>query len=228
MPSDIACAHTRFNLLGSLCIVLCRLHSPIWCRGEVFCYATTIRSDMRGSECGSGALCPSQFFNPQKMPKTESVKRVPERSTPYRRHYNHNVDKIEIVPETRWKTSEASGDEYRYGLRANLYHKAKVVKTFYMNQAWVPQLSIDGPKLTELLEEARFPPDAKEEARREPLCNHFGCSAPGDLYRLKQTTSDSKAVDDVIHTVRYCQEHCHRGDCAIVDNSDNLVRVAEG
>ena len=152
---------------------------------------------------------------------------VSERTTPYQRNYNHNVDKIEIVPETRWKTSEASGDEYRYGLRANFYHKGKVVNTFYANQAWFPQLTIDGSKLTELLEEAQLPPDAEEEARREPLCDHFGCSSPGDLYRLKQPDIDSNASDDANHIVRYCQKHHNRGDCAIIDNSDNLVRVAE-
>ena len=159
--------------------------------------------------------------SPTRKPAKKSV-----RKTPYRRDYNHNVDKIEIVPENRWKTSWASGDEHRYGLRANFYHKGKVVNTFYVNQAWFPQLTIDGPKLNELLEEAQLPPDAEEEARREPLCDHFGCSSPGDLYRLKRASLDSKA-DKAIHTVRYCQKHNRRGDCAIIDNSDNLVRVTE-
>jgi len=152
------------------------------------------------------------------MPKSKVTK---HKSLPYARHYNHNVDRIEILPETRWKDSEASGAEYRYGIRVNMYHKAKVIKTLYVNNSWFPELSVDGNKLQALLKEAQKPPDAEELTRREPLCNHFACTNTGALYLLRSPTTN------LSYTVRYCAEHRNRGDCALVDNSDNLVPIPD-
>lgn len=143
------------------------------------------------------------------------------------RQYNHNADKIEVVPDIRWKESFASGDEYRYGLRVNLYHKGCVVKTHYVNMHWFPELSVDGEKLKEMLAEANEPPSDEELARREPLCDHFGCAEVGQLYRRNKhyDSYDPDPDDREIHTVRYCKKHADRGDCAIVDNASNLVSM---
>lgn len=154
------------------------------------------------------------------MPKS-GVHRNTKKSAPYTRQYNHNVDKIEIVPENRWKTSELSGDEHRYGFRANMYHKGKVVKTHYVNQGWSPELSVNEKKLNEMLKEANAPPDTEELERREPMCDHFGCTEPGDLYLLKHHNGPTEEM----HTKRYCTEHYRRGDCAIIDNSSNLEKL---
>lgn len=139
------------------------------------------------------------------------------------RHYNPGVDRITMKPELRWKTSEYSGDEWRYGGRVKFYHKGALVKSIFHNLSWSSRLPDDA--LTDDLNTFLKEPISPEELeRREPLCDQFGCANVGVLFRMlahQSTGFDLSPPDGKVHVKRFCEHHANRGTCAIIDRSDN-------
>lgn len=147
-----------------------------------------------------------------------------------RREMNTGIDRIEIKAENRWKTSGLSGDEWRYGVRVDLYRKGKVVFSRYQNNSWFAELK---PNFVAIAEEFKMMKtidlsDQAEFDRLEPLCDHFSCSEPGEMYRMLKRGKDSEGnylpPDGRVHVKRFCSAHADRGNCGIIDSKRNFVR----
>lgn len=146
------------------------------------------------------------------------------------REMNTGIDRIEIKAENRWKESEISGDEWRYGMRTNFYRKGKVITSWFENQSWFPELKPSFSDIAAELERQKEPNsfDQAEFDRLEPLCDQFSCSEPGAMFRMIKHGKDSRGnylpPDGQVHVKRFCPEHMDRGNCGRVDSNRNLAR----
>lgn len=149
------------------------------------------------------------------------------------RRYNQAVDRISITAEERWKTSELSGDEWRYNGLIEFFHKGKMVHSNWRGTAFDQSLRWPSDSLpTQLRRYENSQLDAEELARREPLCDQLGCTEQGELYRMEHHEADLAGnflpKDGKIHVTRFCKRHRNRGTCAIVDRSDNYTLFPQG
>lgn len=138
------------------------------------------------------------------------------------------VDEFRAHVVQRYKTSEMSGDQWRYHVQLDLMRKGSVVaSTGFHNVAdtasFLPWfLKIWNEELTGDQVDEWLPLDKKQEL----LCHQFGCSAPATVvYELvKRFPCNYGHEDDFSFGVElrgFCEEHKTRGDCGLDDADHN-------
>lgn len=129
--------------------------------------------------------------------------------------------RIERVP--RWKSSELSGDEWRFSWKLSLYRKGILVWSagfggdmHFAATALAYNICTAGER-----GETTIPNDSS-------YCMNPGCRNPATVeYRLKSEFSREgfeRACESPIHR-RFCDQHSTRGDCGLEDADRNHERV---
>lgn len=134
-------------------------------------------------------------------------------------------DEVSIITVPRYKTSSASGNEWRISAKVQLKRKGVVVheEDFGKLEPAVMQVaSVWYAGIDSLMGYMEFPKD---------VCDQQGCSEPSVLtYRLKQihnrrTQEVGPVPEGEMHVRKFCGRHWQRGDCGLEDADDNYVLV---
>lgn len=136
------------------------------------------------------------------------------------------VDHAEIITEPRWKTSELSGDEWRFTYVVRLWRKGHLLAvhgcgTMAYAAAWMA-LALQTASPADL----PWPPDAPGQPYGDGYyCDNIGCAEPADWRAWLKAEYDSaghKSTPDVVRPFRvFCSEHSRRGDCSMEDRDAN-------
>ena len=137
-------------------------------------------------------------------------------------------DEITIKTVPRWKTSHASGDEWRYKALVTLKYKGRTLdETLWMNtEVAVSRLVTITNNYKETVMDWN-----KEREERAPYCDQEGCDQEATVtLQLKKRCCTSCGTDrqPVCFSPgyrRYCDMHSKRGDCSIEDADDNYEVV---
>lgn len=147
----------------------------------------------------------------------------------YIRHEDDETyDEINIKLVERWKTSELSGDEWRFSAVIEFKRKGHVLREErFSKMEWavaaLPYL------LMSLGEQGKL--DQKALDRTRMLCAQPGCpNVPVHEYKLKKRYCrdghPSEAETPFCQfRIRFCDKHKHRGDCGMQDADDNYIPV---
>jgi hypothetical protein len=137
---------------------------------------------------------------------------------------DEGIDHIELTVVDRFKTSELSGDEWRYSVAIHFYRKGILVyeKTYGKMEWAVAALPYE---LMILPENSRLPLWGLDDK----VCNQYGCKEKAVVvYRVKEkyTEQGQGPLPDEPETYRaYCQRHAERGDADREDNMNNYEIV---
>lgn len=133
-------------------------------------------------------------------------------------------DEVRIFTVPRYKTSSASGDEWRISATVELRRKGKVIT---MN--WATNMENAVKSLQSTWDTAVE--DFKGcWAGEGDLCDQEGCSEIGTVtYELKKKYCRCGAESDAGSTIRkFCDRHSTRGDCGLEDADDNYDILSGG
>lgn len=138
---------------------------------------------------------------------------------------HEKVDEIKIKVEERYKTSELSGDEWRFSVVTTMFFKGRVVKEFRTTSV---EDAVN--RFSENYREASSMFTYKEPEGTEKLCQSIGCKNEATVfYRLKKKFcncgSESEAHSNWMR--RFCAHHSTRGDCGLED-ADRNYELVEG
>ena len=137
------------------------------------------------------------------------------------RPYGQYFDEVRFVTVPRYKTSEASGDEWRISGKVQFMNKGVVLYEKRMG-------SIEGAVCSDM------PADIWDEAighssliTQGDICDQEGCSEDAThTYKVKKTFEinhfdwDGKTAPAGLFRM-FCDRHATRGDCALDDAEDN-------
>jgi len=138
------------------------------------------------------------------------------------------VDEVKIETVPRYKTSDLSGDEWRYLYRVTLWRKGILVEqrecsTMECAAAAVPSMVINPDFFTRI----KF---TDEHPELRLLCDNLGCKNKAEAtYRLKTHRCDKcgeRGPEDFQQTVAFCNVHRQRGNCGILDADSNYTLVS--
>jgi hypothetical protein len=138
------------------------------------------------------------------------------------------IDRIEITCVERWKTSELSGDEWRFSYVVRGYFKGVVVLEYSRNR-----LREAAAHLPFEIDRGRDDGAAKQwQERREISCDPPGC--PAEPTRWLELTDEYSRQGEgplpqtvgIHHYRKFCEAHKDRGDCAREDADANYIEIA--
>ena len=146
---------------------------------------------------------------------------LPQATTYYNRHEDAQpIDEVTIRMVPRYKTSMASGNEWRVSAVVECKRKGRVVHDCHVNSMERAVL-IAGQCFVEAQDDVTFEfPDDK-------ACCQPGCSEPPVVARRLKRIKDyrTQQMSDVPSHCRYvnvfCARHSTRGDCGLEDNDAN-------
>lgn len=129
--------------------------------------------------------------------------------------------KIDTVP--RYKSSQASGDEWRYSNRIRFYKKGILIKEEFASAGTRDVLS----------RIQNYYPDMYTEDianKLAKLCQQEGCSrAAENYYKMKKRhcCHCGEASKHPLHPVfrAFCSDHSTRGDCSLEDCDSNYELI---
>ncbi len=152
------------------------------------------------------------FFKFLRCPMS-SAERAPR---PDAQHF----DEVHVVTLPRYKTSAASGDEWRIGTRVQFKLKGDLVYEAFTHYDTAGCL-VNLPE--ELLPIVR---DKSSLITRDDRCDQESCCAPSTVtYQLTKTYPEESGRDGVTPTTplirKFCARHSTRGDCGREDADDN-------
>ncbi len=141
-------------------------------------------------------------------------------------------DEVRIVTVPRYKTSPASGDEWRYSARTELRYKGALIAQEHYGNVEGAARDLDA-----FMQRAAFN-DKKTKIHDEGgLCDQEGCAEQATtVYKLKKTFCRCGSASDPNSTYgvapkplvrQFCSAHSRRGDCALED-SDKNYQVLQG
>ena len=147
----------------------------------------------------------------------------------HKRHRDHEAfDEVRMKVVPRYKTSELSGDEWRYSVHVDLLFKGEVVATERYGT-----MDYAAKALCVFMEKASCPVSDEWIALEKKRCDQVGC--PNDavsrfqLKELYDRTGHKLDPGDTPseHYRQFCQTHLRRGDGGRED-SDRNYEVIEG
>lgn len=147
------------------------------------------------------------------------------------------IDEVHIRTEPRYKTSGASGNEWRFAAVTQLKRKGKVVyETTHANvESAVHALAVT---LNDAENESMKPPyDFRDlDEKLGDVCDQEGCSASParNVLRIKREhctqcfCDESRAGREPCYPQmrRFCDQHATRGDCSLNDADTNYELVS--
>lgn len=146
-------------------------------------------------------------------------------------------DRASIRVVERYKTSAASGDEWRFSVVVELFRKGTLVA----------EKPVGGDMLAAAIEMARGLSMGPQQIEDDPHwithvagphfvydehCCQWGCPDGGtDTYVLKKRWSERCKMSEPntgrVHARKFCHTHRIRGDCGLDDADENYIRVDE-
>lgn len=143
-------------------------------------------------------------------------------------------DESGIRLQDRYKTSEVSGDEWRYSYVLELRRKGQTVATKTVNGHSYAHALLAAAVHLSLIELAEQGWDVLPwEEIRDDLCCHPGCRQEGvNLLMLRKRWSPDCSLCEPNdgsrpYARRFCDEHRSRGDGGLDDSDTNYVLVSE-
>lgn len=134
------------------------------------------------------------------------------------------IDQITFRTVYRYKTSDLSGDEWRFNIYAEFFFKGQRVhettfRSMEVASMLLPSILLDLPETTV----------NQISKLDETTCDEPGCSQrwAGRLQLKRLTASDGSWLDQSENTLKYfrkfCLKHIQRGDCSREDADDNYI-----
>jgi hypothetical protein len=187
-------------------------------------------------EESSHSSVPLEFAQKLASVLGEDLKEGAEESGPQERRSRRQRDKGQYIDEVtirtvpRYKTSELSGDEWRYSVQVEMKRKGRTV---WEDSYGSTREAIDN--LAHVVRKRKFS-DALEKTNVDDLCDQEGCSEPWTkTYKLKTEACDGcgKREDPYGFSPtpivrKYCPRHATRGNCGIEDADDNYIDITPG
>lgn len=133
------------------------------------------------------------------------------------------VDQMTAEIEPRYKTSELSGDEWRFKVVVKMLYKGKLVKSFTCGT-----MQDASNRMSEFYRSATDWASYKKPEGTEELCQSPGCHNKAEVvYRLKKTFCDCGKESEPYSNLqrRFCRSHSTRGDCGLEDADRNYEKV---
>lgn len=145
---------------------------------------------------------------------------------PWRHRYHdyQPIDEVRIVTVPRYKQSGLSGDEWRTSGKIQYLRKGRVIHEKDCRDV-DSALRYGDWWLCEFLERGNY-----SAGRADDDCDQEGCSEKATVtYRLRHryTRQHGQRIEGfgMVHIVRFCERHRHRGDCGIEDSDSNYEEV---
>lgn len=147
-------------------------------------------------------------------------------------HVDHpddeRYDSITIEIVERWKESELSGDEWRFGYLVSAWRKGEVIVSHYWTTLDYALKALQHTINIWPTDGDNFNLDAWN--RTKTLCDQPGCASTATIFykRLKPYTKGGEELVD--HKWRneyrqFCDRHKTRGDCGLDDADHNYERI---
>ncbi len=139
-------------------------------------------------------------------------------------------DEVRIFTVPRYKTSWASGDEWRFSATTELRYKGKVLIEDGYSNVDDAMRDLDG------LATRYRNSDAIWKNERDPaLCDQEGCAEPGTVILQAKGEKCTDCGHEKVSCLAgpypghrlFCKAHSTRGDCSLNDADDNYI-VVEG
>jgi len=134
------------------------------------------------------------------------------------------VDRVAITTVPRYKTSWASGDEWRFSAQVKFYYKDQEVK-----EGWFSDVAQAIHHLKHTYDKYAWQEDNYDS--RESLCDQEGCSLPWTKtfqIKTRYCAGCGQTKENLLNTVnirRFCDKHCTRGNCFLEDCDENYLEI---
>ena len=146
------------------------------------------------------------------------------------------IDETRIRLVDRYKTSDASGNEWRYSYEMTLFWKGKLIATGVAGNmetaAASVALAVQGGFQSDKCWEAS---DVDNPYSMADICCHPGCPKKSTRkYVFKKVytktcdfskQNDGTGYGGFVEGHEFCDDHGQRGDCALDDANDNYVCI---
>lgn len=147
---------------------------------------------------------------------------------------NYGYDEIRITVKPRYKTSNASGDEWRTRNTFTFMRKGEIL--YEMDGFVIDSLRVGDSSMWEevvyikdMFKESYDPQKFSElMIGKDNICDQIGCSEQSMVtYKLKYLyKNDGEKIDPYKNDKRplirkFCDRHSTRGDCGYEDSDDN-------
>lgn len=146
-------------------------------------------------------------------------------------HVDHpddeRFDRVTIDIQPRWKESELSGDEWRFGYILQFWRKGEIIITkSYGSLEW----ALDFASTATISDNVGEAFDREAWDRTKDKCDQPGCDIVATVFfeRLKPFTKQGQELvkdPGVTEFRQFCDIHTHRGDCSMDDADHNYSPI---